>query len=385
MTKLTLIGTAHVSKKSVEEVERTIEELKPDAVAVELCPRRFSTLVKGEIPDISVSDVVKRGDAFLALFQFMLAYYQKKIGKELGVKPGEEMITAVRKAREIGADVLLIDRDFGITFKRLWQSMSFVEKLKMVWNVVKSFFSEDESDIEEILSDVDYLLMEFKKIVPNAGKVLVDERDAYMAHNLIKAMEKYDNIVAVVGAGHKKGIEYYLKNPDKIPPIQRLLEVKNSRFSVLTILSWLIPAVIIGMFILIFVNLGTVLALKAFIYWFFINGILSAIGAGIARGHPLSILSAFLCAWMTSLNPLIGAGWISGLIEVKMRKPNVEDVVELTNASSFRELLGNRAFRVLLVAALTNVGSFIGTIVGAYVIMQMTGIDVKELIWSSLF
>jgi pheromone shutdown-related protein TraB len=385
MTKLTLIGTAHVSKKSVEEVERTIEELKPDAVAVELCPRRFSTLVKGEIPDISVSDVVKRGDAFLALFQFMLAYYQKKIGKELGVKPGEEMITAVRKAREIGADVLLIDRDFGITFKRLWQSMSFVEKLKMVWNVVKSFFSEDESDIEEILSDVDYLLMEFKKIVPNAGKVLVDERDAYMAHNLIKAMEKYDNIVAVVGAGHKKGIEYYLKNPDKIPPIQRLLEVKNSRFSVLTILSWLIPAVIIGMFILIFVNLGTELALKAFIYWFFINGILSAIGAGIARGHPLSILSAFLCAWMTSLNPLIGAGWISGLIEVKMRKPNVEDVVELTNASSFRELLGNRAFRVLLVAALTNVGSFIGTIVGAYVIMQMTGIDVKELIWSSLF
>ncbi len=385
MTKLTLIGTAHVSKKSVEEVERTIEELKPDAVAVELCPRRFSTLVKGEIPDISVSDVVKRGDAFLALFQFMLAYYQKKIGKELGVKPGEEMITAVRKAREIGADVLLIDRDFGITFKRLWQSMSFVEKLKMVWNVVKSFFSEDESDIEEILSDVDYLLMEFKKIVPNAGKVLVDERDAYMAHNLNKAMEKYDNIVAVVGAGHKKGIEYYLKNPDKIPPIQRLLEVKNSRFSVLTILSWLIPAVIIGMFILIFVNLGTELALKAFIYWFFINGILSAIGAGIARGHPLSILSAFLCAWMTSLNPLIGAGWISGLIEVKMRKPNVEDVVELTNASSFRELLGNRAFRVLLVAALTNVGSFIGTIVGAYVIMQMTGIDVKELIWSSLF
>jgi len=381
MSKLTIIGTAHVSKKSVEEVEKIVEELKPDAVAVELCHRRYLALVQGKTPEISISDVIKRGEAFLVLFQLILAYYQKKIGKEYGVKPGEEMLTAIRKAQEIGADVLLIDRDIAITFKRLWQSMSFFEKIKLIWHLFKSFFGNGE-DVEEIMSDVDRLIAEFKKIAPKAGKVLVDERDAYMAYNLIQAMNRYENIVAVVGAGHKSGIERYLANPDEIPPIQELLSVKTRRFSLFKLIGWLIPMAVVATFVIIVLKLGTELALKAFFYWFLINGVLSALGALIARAHPLSVLSAFLCAWLTSLNPLIAAGWISGLVEAKIRKPSVDDFVELTKAESLRELLNNKAFRVLLVASLTNIGSFIGTIYGAYVVMQMTGIDIKELISS---
>jgi len=381
MSKLTIIGTAHVSKKSVEEVEKIIEELKPDAVAVELCPRRYSALVQGKTPEISISDVIKKGEAFMVLFQLILAYYQKKIGREYGVKPGEEMLTAIRKAQEIGADVLLIDRDIAITFKRLWQSMSFFEKIKLIWHLFKSFFGDGE-DVEEIMSDVDRLIAEFKKIAPKAGKVLVDERDAYMAYNLIQAMSRYENIVAVVGAGHKSGIERYLADPNEIPPIQELLSVKTRRFSFFKLIGWLIPMAVIATFVIIVLKLGTELALQAFFYWFLINGVLSALGALIARAHPLSVLSAFLCAWLTSLNPMIAAGWISGLVEAKIRKPSVDDFVELTKAESFKELLNNKAFRVLLVASLTNIGSFIGTIYGAYVVMQMTGIDIKELISS---
>jgi pheromone shutdown-related protein TraB len=291
------------------------------------------------------------------------------------------MLTAIRKAQEIGADVLLIDRDIAITFKRLWQSMSFFEKVKLVWHLFKSFFGNGE-DVEEIMSDVDRLIAEFKKIAPKAGKVLVDERDAYMAYNLIQAMNRYENIVAVVGAGHKSGIERYLANPNEIPPIQELLSVKTRRFNFFKLIGWLIPMAVIATFVIIVLKLGTELALKAFFYWFLINGVLSALGALIARAHPISVLSAFLCAWLTSLNPLIAAGWISGLVEAKIRKPSVDDFVELTKAESLRELLDNKAFRVLLVASLTNIGSFIGTIYGAYVVMQMTGIDIKELISS---
>ncbi len=380
--KLIIIGTAHVSKRSIEDVNEIIEAEKPDAVAVELCPRRYKALVHGIREDIPVTDVIKKGNVFLLIFQLILSYFQRKVGEEYGVKPGSEMLAAIEKARSIGADVLLIDRDIGITFSRFWQSLSFFEKLKLIWHLIKSMFSGEDIDVDEMLEEdvLDLLVREFRKISPNAAKVLIDERDMYMAANLLNAFAKYDKIVAVVGAGHRKGIEKALERLKDDPvDIRELEEVKKGR-SLLKYFTAAFTALIIATFVLITLSLNTEILIQAFVFWFLINGVLSAIGAAIARGHPLSIAAAFLFAWLTSLNPLIAAGWISGLVEAWIRKPTVDDFSRLMEVESFGDMMNNRFFRVLLVAALTNVGSMIGTIYGGWYILSTFGVDVAKVV-----
>jgi len=380
--KLIIVGTAHVSKKSVEEVRELIEKERPDAVAVELCPRRYHALVHGQREEISIANVIKSGNVFMLIFQLILAYFQRRVGEETGVKPGSEMLTAIEKAREVGADVILIDRDIGVTFKRFWQKLSFFEKMRLIVHLIKSSFSGEDIEVDEMLEEdvLDMLVREFRKISPNAAKVLIDERDIYMAANLLNALSRYNKIVAVVGAGHRKGIENALLKLKNSPvDLRELEEVKRGR-NYLKIFMGAFTALIIATFILIATSLNAEVLIRAFIYWFLINGILSAIGAAIARGHPLSIITAFLCAWMTSLNPMIAAGWVSGLVEAWIRKPTVEDFSKLVEADSFREMLRNRFFRVLLVAALTNVGSMIGTIYGGWYILTTFGVDVAKVV-----
>ena len=380
--KLIIIGTAHVSKRSIEDVNEIIEAEKPDAVAVELCPRRYKALVHGIKEDIPVTDVIKKGNVFLLIFQLILSYFQRKVGEEYGVKPGSEMLAAIEKARSIGADVLLIDRDIGITFSRFWQSLSFFEKLKLIWHLIKSMFSGEDIDVDEMLEEdvLDLLVREFRKISPNAAKVLIDERDMYMAANLLNAFAKYDKIVAVVGAGHRKGIEKALERlKDNLVDIRELEEVKKGK-SLLKYFTAAFTALIIATFVLITLSLNTEILIQAFVFWFLINGVLSAIGAAIARGHPLSIAAAFLFAWLTSLNPLIAAGWVSGLVEAWIRKPTIDDFSRLMEAESFGDMMNNRFFRVLLVAALTNVGSMIGTIYGGWYILSTFGVDVAKVV-----
>ncbi len=383
--KLIIIGTAHVSPKSIEEVERLIEEERPDAVAVELCLRRYNALVHGVRDEIPVTEIIKKGNIFLVILQLMLSYFQRKVGEEYGVKPGAEMLAAIFKAREIGADVLLIDRDIGITFSRFWHKLSFIEKLRLIWHLLKSTFSGEEIDVDEMLEEdvLDLLVREFRKISPTAAKVLIDERDMYMAANLLNALSRYDKVVAVVGAGHKRGIEEVLKkfSGERVDLInlKELEEVPKGRnaFKVVTVA---ITALLVATFLLIALSLNTEVLFKAFLFWFLINGTLSAIGAALAGGHPLSIAAAFLFAWLTSLNPLIAAGWVSGLVEAWIRKPTSEDFSKLVEADSFREMMQNRFFRVLFVAALTNVGSMIGTFYGGWFILTHFGIDIAKVI-----
>ncbi len=381
--RLIIVGTAHVSKKSVEEVREVIENERPDAVAVELCPRRYHALVHGQREEVSIAEIIKSGNVFMLIFQLILAYFQRKVGEETGVKPGGEMLAAIQKAREVGADVILIDRDIGVTFKRFWQKLSFFEKIKLIVHLIRSSFSgEEDIEVDEMLEEdvLDMLVKEFRKISPNAARVLIDERDVYMAANLLNALSRYNKIVAVVGAGHRKGIENaLLKLKDNPVELRGLEDVKSGR-NYLKIFMGAFTALIIATFVLIATSLNTEVLIRAFLYWFLINGILSAIGAAIARGHPLSIITAFLCAWMTSLNPMIAAGWVSGLVEAWIRKPTVEDFSKLVEADSFREMLRNRFFRVLLVAALTNVGSMIGTIYGGWYILSTFGVDVAKVV-----
>ncbi len=332
--------------------------------------------------EISIADVIRKGNVFMLIFQLILAYFQRKVGEETGVKPGSEMLVAIEKARDVGADVLLIDRDIGLTFTRFWQKLTFIEKIKLVAHLIRSTFSGDEIEVDEMLEEdvLDMLVREFRKISPNAAKVLIDERDVYMAANLLNALSRYNKIVAVVGAGHKKGIEEALlkltENPVNLKELEGVKEGRNY----LKIFMGVFTAVIVGTFLLIATSLNTEVLIQAFLYWFLINGILSAAGAALARGHPLSIITAFFCAWMTSLNPLVAAGWVTGLVEAWIRKPSVEDFSKLVEAESFREMMQNRFFRVLLVAALTNVGSMIGTIYGGWYIISTFGVDVAKVV-----
>ena len=378
--KVVIVGTAHVSPRSIKEVEETIENIKPQAVAVELCSRRYMAL-KGEKQDVPVVDAIKRGEAHLLLFQLLLSYFQRKIGEEYGVKPGEDMLAAVKKAEEIGADVLLIDRDISITFRRFWSSLSLFEKFKIVYHLVKGFFISDDVDIEKMLEEdvLDAIVKEFRDIAPSAAETLIDERDAFMAANILAALKKYDSIVVVVGAGHKKGIEKHLSNPETIPPINELLQVKKG-ISLTKIAGYTIFLIVLLVFAAVISTLNTALILKAFIYWFLINGILAALGAAIARAHPLSVLAAFCSAWLTSLNPAIAAGWVSGIVEAWKRGPTTKDIEELSKVNSLSELMRNRIFRILLVAALTNVGSVAGTLIGLHYVVQLTGVNIAEVL-----
>jgi len=376
--RLVIVGTAHVSPKSIKDVEEAIDKEQPQAVAVELDHKRYLALTSEVQKEVPILDVIRRGETHLLILQLLLAYFQKRIGDDYGVKPGEEMLTAIRKAQEINSDVLLIDRDISITLKRFWTSLSIIEKLKILVHLIMDFFRKEEVELDQMLEEdfLELMVKEFRDIAPSAAKALIDERDAYMSSNLVKSIQKYDKIVAVVGAGHKKGIEQYLLKPETIPDIKALEVVKKSRVNFFKLFSYFVLCVIFIIFAMLFMTLNSELIIKAFIYWFIINGIPSAVGAALARGHPLSIAAAFLFAWFTSINPTIAAGWVAGAVEAWVRKPTASDLREISKANSIREVLNNKFFRDLMVAALTNIGSMIGTFVGAYYVLQITGIDI---------
>jgi len=383
--KIVLVGTAHVSEKSIEDVARVIENEKPDAVAVELDFKRLKAL-KGEREEINLVEVIRKGNVSLLLFQLILSSFQKRIGKETGIAPGKEMITAMEKAREIGADVLLIDRDIAITMKRLWARLSFFEKIKLFYYILRGFFEDEEIEIDELLKKdvLDVIIEEFRKLSPKTAEILVDERDAFMAFNLLKALERYNRIVAVVGAGHKEGIEKFIKNPESIPDIKEMLETRRGRISLFKVFGAFVTFAVIFLLFSILVYSGTEKFISAFVFWFLANGILAALFAGIAGGHPLSILTAFLIAWLTSLSPVLAAGWFSGIVEFILRKPTQKDIEEMLNAGSLKDVYRNKAFRVLLVAAMTNIGSMIGTFYGIWYLSTHYGIDIKEAIWAGI-
>ncbi|MGM0770511.1 MAG: TraB/GumN family protein [Halobacteriota archaeon] len=391
-SQIIIVGTAHVSEKSVNEVIDTIEREKPDIVAVELCKSRYDSL-KGEVKDseVPIKDILSGGKIYYFLVHLLLAYVQKKIGNEMGVQPGAEMITAIDAAEASGARIALVDRDIQLTLQRFWSKMGFFEKLNIVVTLIASALgigSSKNIDIDNITNQdmVTMLTDELREASPNAATVLIDERDAYIAGNLIRAARGGNKkIVAVLGAGHRAGVEQYLKDPKSIPPMSSLTELPQKRFNFMKIIGIGIVGIAIATFLLLIMS-GTPieLLLLAFGWWFIINGILSSIGAALAKGHPYSVITAFLVAWLTSLNPMMAAGWFAGLMEAKQRNPTTADLKEMVKLESFKELQENNFFRVIMVAALANIGSTIGTFIGVYVMMQVAGIDPREVINTGL-
>ncbi len=378
---IVLIGTAHVSNKSVEEVKEAISRERPDIVAIELCPGRYAAL-KGETSDLSAKDILKGGNMTLFLVHSLLAYMQNKIGSEMDVKPGSEMIAAIDAAEGLGLEIALVDRDINVTLQRFIGKMGFFEKLKMLSALVGSLFGfgGTEIDIENITEEdiVTQLISELKQFSPTTASVLIEERDAYIAKNLLRIKEK-GRVVAIVGAGHRSGITKYLEHPETLPEIGELLEIPKKRFNVGKIIGFGLILIVLATFTLLLMTAPLDVLLVAFGYWFIINGVLSGLGAMIARGHLYSVMTAFSVAWLTSLNPMIAAGWFAGAVEAKMRKPTPEDLHTISKAETLHELMKNDLFRVILVAALTNLGSMVGTGIGAYVVLQVSGIDIDVI------
>jgi pheromone shutdown-related protein TraB len=364
---IVLIGTAHISRESVREVEEAIERHNPAVVAIELCKRRYETLTKKKKwENTPVNQLLKSNNAYLLLAQTFLSSIQRRLGKEYGVEPGSEMIAAMREAEKRGIEVALVDRDISITLKRAWRRMGLIEKFKLTWEFIKAivgFEEKEELDIEKIMDQdvISTMLEEFRRIAPTTTSVLIHERDKYIAKK-IKEESKKGKVVAVVGAGHLKGIKDYLEK-DLDVDIGTLEYVPKKRFSFIKTIGYMVPLIFAALIVYIYIFGSWGQALDAIKWWFIINGTLSAIGAALARGHPFSIATAFIAAPLTSLNPAIAAGWVAGYVEFKMRKPVIKDFTDLSKLDSFRDFWNNKVIRLLMVVALANVGSMIGTFV----------------------
>lgn len=381
MAEIRIIGTAHVSQKSVDDVRAAIEEYTPEVVAIELDPSRFRAL-KRQAQDPTVQDVLEVKNFNTLLVQWLLAYLQRKIGFDVGVAPGAEMKVAIEEAEKRGIAIALVDRDIGITLLRFWNSLGLVGKIKMFWALVVSIAEVDNGeqiDIESLKDQdvIDMVMEEFRKFSPSGARTLIDERDAYIAHQLVllKAQRPQGKILAVVGAGHQQGITGYLDNPATLPPFDSLIGEPRS-------LPWgkIFGFAVTGLFLFLlaaigFSGVGLNVLLEAFLFWVIIHGLLSALFVLLAGGHPYSALTCFCVAWMTSLNPMLHAGWLGAYVEARVRKPPITDFRKIYETDSITEMAKIPLFKVVLVAALGNLGSMLGTVLYFIFIFPVLGID----------
>ena len=359
-----LLGTAHVSKDSEQLVADVIEAERPDTVCVELCESRFQSIrQKDKWLDTDIIKVIKEKKSFLLLSNLLLASFQKRIADKFDIKPGAEMIKAIESGEAIGAGIHLADRNIRITLTKTWRVMGLWDKIKLLFQLLLSMGEIDEineEDIEKMKQEdvLETLLADVGKSLPVLKDILIDERDQYLTHKIRTASGK--KIVAVVGAGHVPGIKKYwdteidMARLEQIPP-----KGKTSG-----ILKWLIPFAIFVIFVFGFYHGGTHAGAEMITWWVMANGILAGLGALVAFAHPFTILSSVLAAPLTSLNPMIAAGWVSGLVEAFTRKPKVRDFENLPeDILSIRGFWRNKITRILLVVVFTNIGSSLGTFV----------------------
>ncbi|MBN2060272.1 MAG: TraB/GumN family protein [Deltaproteobacteria bacterium] len=362
--EISLVGTAHVSKESADLVKRIIEEEKPDTVCVELCESRYQAITqKDQWKETNLIKVIREKKALLLLLNFLLASFQKRIGHKLGIKPGEEMLQAIHAAQEVKAEILLADRDIRTTLSRTWRMIGFWTKIKFIFQLILSMGEmEDisEEDIEAMKKKdvLESILAEIGETLPQLKSIIIDERDRYLAYKIRKAPGR--RIVAAVGAGHVPGIMKYWNEEIDI----QTLEQMPSRNRFVPVLKWVIPVAIIGMIIAGFFMAGASAGKEMVKYWVIANALLAGIGAAIAFAHPVTILSAVFASPITSLNPMIAAGWVAGLVEVFFGKPKVKDFEALAeDILSIRGFWRNKITRILMVVVFTNMGSSLGALV----------------------
>lgn len=361
--RLRLLGTAHIATASVEAVNAQIAEFKPDIVAVELCQGRYDTLVnERRLDNEGLLKVIKEGKAPMILLQSMLGAEQRKLGLDEGQQPGAELLAAVQTARAAGCEVALVDRDIQVTLRRAWKRMRFKEKRQLMMSLLGDEEEDDDDlDVNDLLQDADLLssmMQELKGFSPGAGEVLIDERDAYIAGKL-QALPSDKKVLAVLGAGHLEGVRSRLEAPVADLDLSQLDELP-SRSAVTKALPWALPLIMIAVIAGVLSTTSGVDWVEFFTVWTAANAAFAALACLLARGHPLAVLTAALASPITSLNPALAAGWFAGYVQLKVAEPTAGDLQAFLKLDDLRAFWTNPAGKVLLVTALTNIGSSIG-------------------------
>ncbi len=369
--EIILIGTAHVSKKSADQVKEIIEAEKPDSVCIELDEQRYQSIMDRQSwKNMDIFKVIKEKKAPLLLMNLLISSFQKRMAKQFGVNPGEEMVQGIKSSKEIGAGLVLADRNIQTTFARIWHKIGFWGKLKLLFMVFYSIFDNQEiseEEMEKMKSQdmLNALLNDFTASFPKLKIPLIDERDQYLAQKIKDAPGK--KVVAVLGAAHVPGITEEIKKEHDL----EALCLVPAKSKTIKIIPWLIPLLIL-MIIGYTLYTNPSAGMQQTMSWVLWNGSFSTLGAALAFGHPLTMLTAFIMAPLTSLNPLMAAGWFAGIVQAYIRRPSVEDFENLaTDVYSLKGFWNNRVTRILLIVALTNLGSTLGTVIGGADVVRL--------------
>lgn len=368
-----IVGTAHISQTSVDLVEKVIEQEMPDCVCIELDDKRYQALTqKKKWEELDLKSIVKKKQLSTLLVQLLMGAYQKKLGGKMGVTPGAELLMAANTAKKLQIPISLCDREIRITLRRAWKSTSFFKKGYLLTSLIASVFDKSEVSEDKLkeLKQKDVLtelMDEMGSALPDVKRVLIDERDIFLCEKIKSSPGK--NVVAVVGAGHVAGMlkAFHKDNKDTLKEITLIPPVsKGYKF-----IGWLIPALIIGSIIAIGGQKGVAAAGDNLLFWVIANGVPCSIGALLALAHPVTILSSFLAAPVTSLTPVIGAGYVAAFVQAITCPPLVKEFqLAGDHATTIKGWWQNRLLRVFLVFILTGLGSSIGTWVGGYEIFK---------------
>lgn len=369
--EIILIGTAHVSKQSAEQVKEVIEMEQPDSVCIELDEQRYQSISEGnKWQETDIFKVIKEKKASLLLMNLAISSFQKRMAKQFGINAGQEMIQGIESAKEVGAELVLADRNIQVTFSRIWGNIGLKGKAMLLTQVVYSIFSKEtisEEELEKMKQQdmINAMLQEITESFPRLKKPLIDERDQYLAQKIKDAPG--EKVIAVLGAAHVPGISKEIHKEQDLKELTR----RPPKSKAPKIIGWMIPIAIIALIALTFFmnpNAG----MQQITSWLLWNGSFAAIGTLIAFGHPLAVITALIAAPFTSLNPLLAAGWFAGFAQAYMKKPVVRDFETLADdVTSVKGFWNNKVTRVLLVIVLANLGSSLGTFIAGADIIRL--------------
>ena len=368
--EIILVGTAHISKESMEEVDKTVRDTLPDCVAVELDEQRYESIKSPEAwKNLDIVKVLKEKRGFIMLANLVLGSFQRRMGADVGVKPGDEMRSALTVSEELGIPVAMVDRPIQTTLRRAWAKNSLWGKLKLLSALFAAAFEKEEISAEQIESlkssnEMDSMMDELAGYLPTVKEVLIDERDRYLASHIWNCKGK--KVLAVLGAGHLPGVEKFLNgiaSGEKNCDTADIEEVPAAGAGA-KIAGWIFPVLLIALIAVGFFTGGVKTSFDMLISWVLWNGSLAALGTLLALGHPLAIITGFVGAPLGTLNPFLAVGLFTGLVQAWVRKPKVEDMEHLADdASSLKGLYKNRIGRVLLVFFLSSLGGSIGNFI----------------------
>ena len=374
---IVILGTAHVSQRSVDDVRAVLARENPTVVCVELDQARYQTLTKPDAwRELDIRSVLRSRRGFLLLANMVLAAFQRRMGLDAQVRPGAEMLAAVEEAEAAGARVELCDRDVQVTLQRAWSQSGLWGRSKLLSALLMTGFSSEKiepEEIERLKTDgaLTSMISELADFVPKAKSVLIDERDRYLAARIAQAASDAgpagEPVVAVLGAGHKVGVVRALHEIDagaELPDVEAL-GAAPPRSKAARILPWLVPAIVAAVIAVGFARSGIDLTLTMLGRWVLINGSLAALGSLIALAHPVTVIVSFVAAPITSMNPTIGVGFVSGAVEAIVRKPRVSDFESIhDDLLSVRGFFRNRISHALVVFLGATLGSVAGTFIG---------------------